>query len=292
MDFERFTEKMTALLKERLGDGFEVSVHEELKNNGVRMRGIRLQKEGARFEPVLYLEEAYEKCKEGMDIQEALEELLCRWRENTCEAQLSEKFCPEAFGDYSSVKEHLRLRLVNYEKNTELLAGIPHIRWHDLAVIFCYEVDAWEGGCASILVRNCHLAMWGETADALENMKNKVPDDMFSLGDLFLIKAVPDIGGMPPMYALTNGTRKYGAAVMLYSGRMKELADTTGSDLVILPSSLHEVLLLPDNEGMHGRWEQVVREVNRTMVEPEEVLSDHIYRYNREKDAVELLAAG
>ena len=79
---------------------------------------------------------------------------------------------------------------------------------------------------------------------------------------------------------------------MLYSGKMKELADTMHSDLVILPSSLHEVLLLPDDAGMHGRFREMVREVNRSAVDPEEVLSDNIYRYSREKDAVELIAAG
>ena len=176
MDFEVFTEKMMELLKERLGEGYEIGVHEELKNNGIRKTGIGVKKEGAHFGSVLYLEDAYRKYREGMDAEEVLDELLDVYK-SACDQDPCEKFQPEAFGDYSQVKERLRFRLVNYEMNMEMLADVPYIRWNDLAVIFCYEVDTWEGSNVSITIRNQHLAMWGRMAgtlyeDALRNMKN------------------------------------------------------------------------------------------------------------------------
>lgn len=297
MDFEAFTQKVREVLEERLGEGCEVRIYKTLKNNGVKKSGVMLIKEGERFCPVLYLEEAYGKFCDGMDLEEAADDLLRVYRSQDGEAELAEKFSPESFEDYSYVKEQLQIRLINYEKNTEILKDMPYVRWNDLAAIFFYEIEGWENGQAGVIVNNHHLALWKETAetlyeDALENMKNRVEEELFLLADLFTVKQTQDAAKLPPVYVLTNKTRQYGAAVMLYSGKMKELADTVGSDLVILPSSLHEVLLLPDNDGMRLRWEQMVREVNRAVVDPEEVLSDRIYRYSREKDAVELLAAG
>ena len=284
MDFETFTEKMKELLATRVGDGWEIRVHKALKNNGIKRTGIMLNKKGERYGSILYLEEA-------VDV------LLDAPFGHDFEVEFDKKFQVESFEDYSRVREHLGLRLINYEKNIELLKDVPHVCWNDLAVIFCYEIEALKKDGGYIMIRNAHLAEWEETVDilyedALKNMKDKATDDMLSLSEMFKEMAVPSIEKTPPMYVLTNTSRKFGAAVMLYSGKMKELADLFGSDLVILPSSLHEVLLLADDEEKHASWKEMVREVNRLMVEPEEVLSDNIYRYSREKDTVELLAAG
>ncbi len=297
MDFEQFTEKMMELLKERVGDGWEVSVHKALKNNGVTKTGIMLQKEGERYGSILYLERAYERYMDGMDEEEAVDMLLDTPFGHDFEVEFDKAFQIESFRDYSHVKEHLCLRLINYEKNTKLLRDVPHVCWNDLAVIFCYEIEACREGDAYIMIRNHHMAEWKvslETLyeDAFENTKNNASDDMFSLNDMFMQEKTSDREDIPPMYVLTNASRKFGAAVMLYSGKMRELADMIGSDLVILPSSLHEVLLLADDEENRKRWKETVREMNRLVVEPEEVLSDNIYRYNRERDVVELLAAG
>lgn len=297
MDFEAFAEKMMELLKKRVGNGWEIRVHKALKNNGITRTGIMLKKKEDRFSSILYLEEAYEKYMGGIDIEEAVDVLLDAPFGHAFGVEFDKKFQADSFQDYSRVREHLGLRLINYEKNTELLREVPHVRWNDLAVIFCYEIGAWKEGRGSIMIRNDHLAGWEETVetlyeDALENMKDGNPDDMFSLSDMFTRKEELEKEELPPMYVLTNTSRKFGAAVMLYSGKMKELADAVGSDLVILPSSLHEVLLLVDDEEKHTSWKEMVREVNRLMVEPEEVLSDNIYRYSREKDVVELVAAG
>lgn len=296
MDFEAFTEKMMELLKKRVGDNWEASIHKALKNNGIKRTGIMLNKKGEHYGSILYLEEAYEKYRDGMDLEEAVDVLLDAPFGHDFEVEFDKKFQAESFRDYSQVKEHLCLRLINYEKNTELLEDVPHVRWNDLAVIFCYEIGAWKEGGAYIMIRNDDLDEWEETVetlyeDALENMRNEAADDMFSLNHMFTGEKVLEKEEIPTMYVLTNASRKFGAAVMLYSGKMKELADSIGSDLVILPSSLHEVLLLADDEEKRPRWKEMVGEVNRLMVEPEEVLSDNIYCYSREKDAVELVAA-
>ncbi len=293
MEFKEFEEKMAGLLRERFGETAQISVQDILKNNGVTRRGIRVVTGEERFTPVLYLDTAYERYLAGETAGEIFEGLMEHNDSQIREMETAWDFQPEQFADYSYVKEYLRLRLVNYGKNTELLRDMPYVRWNDLAVIFYYEIG---DGQAQIQINNRHLALWEETVetlyqDAMENMKNSVPDELFPLSDLIGRKASSWMGEEPPIYVLTNSTGRYGAAAMLYTGKIRELADSTGTDLVILPSSLNEVLLVPDLEEKRQTYRETVGGVNRTVLEPEEVLSDNVYLYSREKDAVELLEA-
>lgn len=294
MEFKDFEEKMAGLLRERFGEAAQISVQDVLKNNGITRRGISVITEGERFTPVLYLDTAYERYLAGETAEEVFEGLMEHNDGQIREMETKWDFQPEQFADYSYVKEYLRLKLVNYGKNTKLLRDMLYVRWNDLAVIFYYEIG---DGQAQVQINNRHLALWGKSLetlyqDAMENMKNSVPDKLFPLSDLIGRETLPWMGEEPPVHVLTNSTRRYGAAVMLYSGKIRELADSTGTDLVILPSSLHEVLLVPDLEEKRQTYRATVGGVNRAVLEPEEVLSDNIYPYSREKDAVELLEAG
>ena len=89
-----------------------------------------------------------------------------------------------------------------------------------------------------------------------------------------------------PLYVLTNKEKIFGASAMLYSEKIKDLADKLHSDLLIIPSSVHETLLLSDGRE-YDSYREMVRAVNTTQVDPEEILSFNLYRYNREKDEIE-----
>ena len=94
--------------------------------------------------------------------------------------------------------------------------------------------------------------------------------------------------GATPMYVLTNKEKCFGASAMLYSEKIGPLAERFGCDLLILPSSIHEVLLIPDDHVReYAFYRQMVEEVNRTQVEPEEVLSYGLYRYCRKNSEIE-----
>ena len=94
---------------------------------------------------------------------------------------------------------------------------------------------------------------------------------------------------MIPMYVCTNTAKLNGAGVILYQELLQEFADRIGSDFYILPSSIHETLLIPANGDMDLEYlRDMVRTVNRTEVAEDEVLSDSVYRYNRLLDRVEL----
>ena len=97
----------------------------------------------------------------------------------------------------------------------------------------------------------------------------------------------PEPASVTDLYVLTNRDKLYGASAMLYSDKAKELADRLGADLLILPSSVHEVLILPDDRTQeYDFYRNMVKEVNTTQVEPEEILSYSLYRYSREKEEI------
>ena len=84
------------------------------------------------------------------------------------------------------------------------------------------------------------------------------------------------------MYVLTNYLRQYGAACMFYQGVLSKFAMTVGTDFYILPSSVHEVILLPVRKDYtKEKLQEMVRQVNRTQVAEEDVLSDNIYLYSK-----------
>ena len=184
---------------------------------------------------------------------------------------------------------------MSFEKNKRFLRDAPHLRWNDLAVVFYYamEKEILEGGY--IAINREHMLMWKQNAESLyrlagRNTKREMPELLVSMREL-----VMELTGVCirdedtiPMYVLTNQEKRFGAAAMLYSERIGELAERLESDLLILPSSIHEVLLIPDDCGPeYAFYRQMVDEVNRTHVEPEEVLSYGLYRYCRKNSEIE-----
>lgn len=93
-----------------------------------------------------------------------------------------------------------------------------------------------------------------------------------------------------PMYVLTNKRRIEGAACILYPNLIKNFSDTVDSNLYIIPSSIHELLLMPtERNDMSEEIKNMIREINDTQVRPEEVLSYSLYYYDREEKKISML---
>lgn len=85
------------------------------------------------------------------------------------------------------------------------------------------------------------------------------------------------------MYVLTNKRRYYGAVCMLNTDVLESFGRRIQNNFYIIPSSLHEVILVPYADDTQAeQLREIINEVNQEMVEPEEVLSDHAYFYDRE----------
>ena len=290
MEFHIFVEKVVATLKESLGEAYEIQVTEVVKNNNIHLTGVVITKRPANVSPTIYLNQYYQKYQEEGNFQQTVGEMMELYEQQAKELQLDMSF----FTDFTQVKGRLYHKLVHYGKNKKMLEDVPHIRWNDLAVVFYYAMEQDVVGRATITIRKEHLTIWKQDEDTLfaiaqENMRRDMPELLVPMKEL-----LEEMTGMElekhydvPMYVLTNKEKIFGASVLLYSEKLPELAEKTGKNLLILPSSVHEVLLMPDEEEQeYGFYRQMIAEVNTTQVDPEEVLSYSLYCYDREKKEI------
>lgn len=290
MNFKEFTERIVSLLREKLGDDYKVTLTEVLKNNDIRLTGIVIIRESDSISPTIYLEEPYHRYQDGVSLQKIVEEILALYKEHAGNVKLDMDF----FRNFSMVEDRICHKLINYEKNRELLRDVPWFRWHDLALIFYYAMEEAAFGRASVMIHNNHLDMWGQPAEEIyriaeRNMRFRMPDLLLPMQKLLeeMLGTKAEDTELP-LYVLTNRSKIFGASAMLYSEKMRLLSDRLHSDLLILPSSVHEVLLLPDDRKQeYDHYRQMVKEVNTTQVDPEEILSFGLYRYDREKAEIQ-----
>ena len=187
---------------------------------------------------------------------------------------------------------------VNAERNAGLLKEVPYQAREDLALIYKVMVGNNADGFSSITVTNEHMEMWGVTASqlhelAMVNTKEILPISITSMQEvmreMFSVDGMPDdlanamFDEMPlnqQMFIITNEARIQGAATMFYEDALSGLADQMGTDLYILPSSVHELIAVSTDMGTPENLAEMVKEVNGTQVALEEQLSDHVYKYD------------
>ena len=189
-------------------------------------------------------------------------------------------------------RDHSRLycTVLNRDRNKELLKRTPHINIADLAIAARFRVSS----NASFLVDNdacASLQMTGEEVleAARENTRERgyvckplseVMRGIFSDGgvsDDYIEEALV-IHDEPDIYVLTNREGMDGAVVGTDSKILGEIREAMGKDFFILPSSRHELLLVPKDIGMSiDDMERMVCEVNDRVVDEKDILSDHVY---------------
>ena len=291
MGFQTFVDNIVDLLQEKMGDTYEIKVIRVTKNNDVELTGIAITRQEDSIFPTIYLEGIYEEFREGARLSTLVERIINCHEEQSMALELDMDF----FRDFDRVKDRIFYKLVSFEKNRKFLKDAPHLRWNGLAVVFYYamEEDIIAGG--SIAVKRQHMLMWKQNAESLyrladRNTRRSMPELLVSMRELVMeltgvwIREADTV----PMYVLTNQEKRFGAAAMLYSERIGEMAEQFDSDILILPSSIHEVLLIPDDHSReYAFYRQMVEEVNRSQVEPEEVLSGGLYRYCRNNSEIE-----
>lgn len=308
MMFCEFTKSVEEGIRKLCKDGEEILIQEIEGSNKTVRTGVSIRENNASEAVVVYLDDYYECFREGdMTIQEAAEEI---YREtHTHKVSILQKTLVENFEE---AKERIVYRLVDYGRNQELLKQIPYIPYCDLAVIFYLIVETDENGQMTALIHNQNMDIWKTDADTLyrlaaDNTPRLLPPVLQSMADVmkgiarkqiedkeeFMDNFLRNAVRCPSLYVLTNHDGIYGAAAVLYDGVLKRFAKEQESDLVILPSSLHEVLLMPCTEGtVPAKLQEIVREVNRTELSEEEVLSDSVYLYSRETNQVSLFCEG
>ena len=303
MNFINFATLVKDSIVKQIGDCYTVRLNNVKKNNGIVLTGVTIMQDGSNISPTVYLNNYYEEyISQRVTFSGVVNDVINTYRQNRIPRKVDMRF----FLDYKDVKPRLVYKLINAEKNKELLEDIPHMEYMDLAIVFRCLVSL-EKSDASILVHNTHLKLWGVTTpqlyqDAKENTPKLLPYELKSMAEVLcdIMQTNPDqfdydesMADFPdsiPMYVLSNKNRVEGASCMLYPNLLRDFADAAGSNLYIIPSSIHEVLLLPSVDSYEdGEIKNIIKDVNDTQVIPEEILSDSLYFYDRENDKLVML---
>lgn len=296
MNYQEFVGSVTDFLRESLPGGTEMQLIPLEKNNGVIMDGLSVRQEGKHIAPMIYLDSYYREYLEGRSLRGICDTIL-----ECCEnAELEERFSVDFFRDPEQVRGTVVYKIVNYEKNKKLLQEIPHLPYLDLALVFYCLLPDTLSGHATVLIRNSHLELWNKNTSwlyeaAKENTEVLLPRRLVRMEELIceLIGEQPEstYSGIP-MYVLTNRRKSYGAACILYEGALEECREILGEDYYVLPSSVHETILIPTS-AVSDSLElcALVREVNQTQVTDTEVLSDTVYLYQEADKRLKILEA-
>ena len=251
--------------------------------------------------PCVYLNDLYGEYENGeMEVERAVDEvygLLMKHLNDVRGIDMS------GFQNWEAVKGNIYTKLINAEQNKEQLGTIPNRPFLDLAVVY-YAVASDLGiqGTSTILIRNEHMEMWGQDEDALyqaamSNMRSDGGPDFKNITDV-IKNILPDAAGFmedrercpaPGMYVLTNRRKCFGASELLDRNTLHMIADKVGDGFIVLPSSLHEVIILdPNNAAEYEELVEMVKEVNDTQVSMEERLSYHVYVYSKRAGSLKI----
>ncbi len=284
----------------------EVVLTEIAKNNGVMSEIMTVRQEGENAAPVFYMRDIYEQYLRGAAADDLIDQIIVICR------QCNDYTLPvtgEWFEAFDNISDRIILRVVNYEKNQKRLEQCPFIRKLDLALTFRVLVEEEEDQIGTVQVTDDLMKRWQVTEDdlyelAVDNMQRlwegvlePVQDMIFEMADVQLSEEYNTFleenkgAREMPLYVLTNEIRMNGASVLFYTDCLKHFAASVGRDVFVLPSSVHEVLLIPVSEELSA-WDmrQVVEAVNHQIVSEEELLSNHVYRYLYSSDKLIIAA--
>ena len=310
MNYHEFQTTILKMVRERITEGWmpgAAAVTKMLtKNNGMEVCGLFIRKEGETLAPAIYLESYYDMFLAGQDMGHILD-LICRRYESAGGRMPVKMSSPENFEE---VKPFIIYRIVNLERNKELLRSCPCVPLLDLAVTFRWLVLSDEDSISSAMITNEQMDFWGlDVKDLLElariNTSRLFPAQIrpmaetvyqmcsmyegFEDTDESFFLTEPDRGTSLPMYILSNKKGINGATCMIYENVLKDFARRLEEGFYILPSSIHELILVPESWVEDpAELSVMVREVNEAIVPLDEILSDSVYHFDREKNSLEL----
>ncbi len=286
MTYEIFKEVVTEKFKDYLPPKYQnmdMTVAPVQKVNRT-LDGISLtgETEGMLIAPTIYINDMYEHYMACGDLQQVLQTAavgMDRVFQQTSQYQI----------DLANVKDRIVFQLINTEQNRDMLANMPHREFQDLSIIYRWVVKVGAEGIQSAKVDNKLAEGLGFSEEQLfslaaENTRKILPPHVFSINEM-----LQDMGMMfgvarpeETMWIITNDKGIDGAASMLYEDKLHALAQEIGTDLYILPSSVHEVIAVSTGMGEPEELAQMVSEINMDQVALSERLSNQVYHYDKD----------
>ncbi len=290
-----FAEAVRKDLQDNLSElfpGVTVNIQQVDKIQGGSYLGLRIDREDGLASPVLNLEQPYQDMKTVRPYEKVIRDIA----EQT-EAVLRDmpQISLKDVNEYDQLKEGLIMQVIPIRGNEERLADMPHKQMEDMAVVYRVMMDSpHHGGEMSFLISNSIMQGYGITPEQLyedasfnmsQNMKYSIRPLFSVLADMnpvFADEPMPEPDNT--LFVCTNEMGAYGAGAVAHPEFMEEASKKLQGNFFVLPSSIHEVLLLKDDGHTdYHALQDMVSAINATEVQPKDRLTDNVYHV----DAVE-----
>ena len=289
------------MIKEELPEFLPDEVYKDLviddvvvaKMNDQKLHGLTFRPKGSDAAPTLYIDDLYERHENGEDLGFLLVDLANRYEEAR-----HAPTPPAVDISWETVRDKLTVRLLEKSRNNDFLSNMPYADvGNGLALIVDINMGEDGGGDWRVAVNRNVMKSLGVDKEtlfitAMDDSMHIAPPVLTDMStalfspekENMLDRKEPlEHGDLSGMYVLTNEAGMLGASTLYYPDVKEKAAELMGSGYYVLPSSIHEVILLPDTMDHDVRdLCDMVKQANRTVVEPKDVLSDNVYHYDRE----------
>ena len=303
MEFNEFREKVKEALPDFLTDNLrnaEIKDTAVNKLQGESYLGISVTPEGSRVGVIINLEDAFLDYQTGSQFTAvAVMNGLADNIVGTLGEQ--EQFDLGFLEDYRAVKDMLTVEVVGKDQNAEILQSVPHQELEDLAAVYRIALGETENGNATVLITNEILRNYGITQDqlhqdALDAAQRTMKYSIRSMDEVLRemaqsmgIEQNQPVMFSSPLYVGTTDRDTFGAGVLAVPSFFEAATEKLDGNFYVLPSSVHEILLLPDRFAPeHQFLKELVQDVNANEVDPKDRLSDNVYHYDAKERIFEL----
>ena len=296
---ERFVEDVRQTLYEKGNMDVEVTVNQIDKLNE-SYEAMTILTEGNNIGINFHLEDYFEAYEDGMDYQDVVEKAAMDIEHHVVHMP---EFDLNVITDYEQAKERLSIEVISAERNASVLEAVPHRVIEDMAVVYKINLEVGDDNGGTVLVNDHLLQLYGISAEQLHQDAAKNAPIIKPVIIQGMSKVISSM--MPPgedefidtesfeqdeiMFVATVLDKNKGAGVLAYNGFMDYAAQRLGGDFFVLPSSVHEILLVKDDGSMSYReLKEMVEQVNEAEVSPEEQLTNSVYHYDSKHKVFEL----
>lgn len=292
MNFEEFREKVKEALPEFLPGELSKSVIRDVKADKVQrgeLRGIMIIPPRSNMGVNIYLEEAFQEHLSGMQFTAIMNRIS-----DTAVGSMGEMEGHDFsfLRDYNLAKRMLTMQAINRDRNEGILKNVPHRIMEDLAIVYRFDLGNGQEGHFSTLITNKLLNGYGITpdqlhSDAIEAAQKTMKYSILSMNEVLIRIQMETLGHIVeepviwnPMHVATTENSCFGAGIIAIPDFLEDAAEKMHGDFYVLPSSIHEIILIPANCGVDAsELREMVCDVNKAEVSEEEKLSDNVYFY-------------
>ena len=288
MNYYQFVMEVKKKIEIIVGDALQIDVASTTKNNGNKRIGLSLRDPEVNIAPTIYLEEFYDSYLDSYSLDEIVYYVLALYEDIRFEQDID----IDDMLNFELIKDRIAFKLINFAMNEDLLEHIPHKCFMEFALVFYVILDTDDDQAGTILITDKILEYWGVGLDELyeaanRNMPTLLPMKFKPMKDM--MREIPTcppevIVEDNPLYVLTNEASYYGAAALMYDGILPYIARQLHESFYILPSSIHEVIIIPESTSPpQEELDQMIENVNKTQIDPEEQLGNFSYYYDARK---------